>query len=133
MPAASPSNYLPSQDFLGFGSGAQFQPQRVSLWLEFENQDITRITDIPLDSLWCSGKMSTKARDRLEEIAIVCNLVAEIFGGDLPKTSAWFNTTNPMLGDVSPRDMVRLGRFDRLRAFVFRALDERARPNIPAD
>lgn len=133
MPSASPSKYIPSQDFLEFGFGALFQPERVVDWLGLENQDITRATKIPLSSLWCGGSLSTQARDRLEEIAVVCNLVAEIFDGDLPKTSAWFKALNPILGDVSPRDMVRLGRFDRLRTFVFGALDERAGPNLSAD
>jgi hypothetical protein len=31
-----------------------------------------------------------------------------------------------MLGDVSPRDMIRLGRFDRLRRFIISAMAERA-------
>ena len=30
-----------------------------------------------------------------------------------------------MLGDVSPRDMIRLGRYERLRKFIINALLER--------
>lgn len=48
------------------------------------------------------------------------------FGGDAEKTALWFRTKNPMLGDVSPRDMIRLRRFDRLRRFINGAMADRA-------
>ena len=61
-------------------------------------------------------------RERLEEIASTINLVAKQFEGDLDKTAAWFKAKNPLLGDVSPRDMIRLGRYDRLRRFIINAM-----------
>ena len=67
-----------------------------------------------------------KVRDRLEEIASIINMVAEVFEGDPAKTALWFKTSNPMLGDVSPRDMIRLGRYDKLRKFIVGARMEHA-------
>lgn len=55
-----------------------------------------------------------------------CNMVAEVFDEDIEKTALWFKTRNPLLGDVSPRDMIRLRRFDRLRRFVLRAIADMA-------
>ena len=63
--------------------------------------------------------------EHFEEIAVTCNMVAEAFGGDADKTALWFRTKNPMLGDVSPRDMIRLRRFDRLRRFIIGAMMDR--------
>ena len=52
-------------------------------------------------------------------------MVAKAFDGDVDKTTAWFRARNPMLGDVSPRDMIRLGRYERLRKFIINAMMER--------
>ena len=64
-------------------------------------------------------------RERLEEIANTINMVAHAFGGDQEKTLAWFRARNPLLGDISPRDMIRLGRYERLRKFIINAMMER--------
>jgi len=70
------------------------------------------------------------ASDREDGIATAFALVAEAFSGDADKTALWFRTKNSMLGDISPKDMIRLGRFDRLRRFIVGALAERA-PELP--
>jgi len=38
----------------------------------------------------------------------------------------WFRLPNPLLGDVSPRDMIRYGRYAKLQEFVMDALAENA-------
>ncbi len=47
-------------------------------------------------------------------------LVAKVYGhfGDLNKTVSWFLAVNPMLGDISPVEMIRLGQVHRLGLFV---------------
>lgn len=120
---------IPEHDVLGFGMGPQFAPQRVSEWLELKKADVSRLADVSPKSVRYDHDIPRAVYDRLEEIAITCNLVAEAFDGDVNKTAMWFKAKNPMLGDVSPRDMVRLGRFDRLRKFILSAMQERtARP-----
>lgn len=54
-------------------------------------------------------------------------LVLKFFEGDEAKTDAWFATSNPMLGDISPNAMVIIGRDDRLLEFVRNALEENKR------
>jgi hypothetical protein len=66
--------------------------------------------------------MPLAVRERMEEIASVMNMVAQTFQGDEDKTVAWFKARNPLLGDISPRDMIRLGRYERLRRFIINAL-----------
>jgi hypothetical protein len=68
-----------------------------------------------------------EVRERLEEIANICNLVAGHFGGDARKTALWFRTKNAMLGDISPRDMLRYGRYERRRRFVIGAIGDDVR------
>jgi hypothetical protein len=67
-------------------------------------------------------------RDRLEEISNTINMVADFFNGNTEKTVLWFKTRNPLLGDISPRDMIRLGRFERLRKFIINAAIKKNRP-----
>lgn len=55
-------------------------------------------------------------------------LVAKFFDGNEEKTSLWMATKNPLLGNISPEDMIRLGRVDRLLKFIKDALAENERP-----
>lgn len=98
----------PGRDWLGFGVGAEFQPSRVAEWLELGTADLERL----------AAAAAVPVRKHLIEVAATCNQVAEIFDGDLEKAHAWFKAVNPLLGDVAPRDMVRLGRLERLRKFI---------------
>jgi hypothetical protein len=47
--------------------------------------------------------------------------------GDVRKTVLWLTLPNPMLGNVSPRDMIRFGRYKRLSKFIANALSENRR------
>lgn len=128
VPSANLFRNVPNQDVLGFGLGSQFQPHRVSEFLNLKKADVSRVADVSPKSVRWDDAIPIAMRDRLEEIAVTCNLVAEAFGGDAEKTALWFKAKNPLLGDVSPRDMVRLGRFDRLRKYIVSAVMERATP-----
>lgn len=123
--AANLFRNVPNRDVLGFGQGTQFQPQRVSEFLDLKRADVSRVADVSPKSVRWDDAIPVAMRNRLEEIAVTCNLVAEAFGGDVEKTALWFKAKNPLLGDVSPRDMVRLGRFDRLRKYIVSAVMER--------
>lgn len=127
-PAINLFRNIPDRDVLRFGQGAQFQPQRVSEFLGLRKVDVSRVADVSPKSVRWDDAIPAPVRDRMEEIAMTCNLVAEAFGGDAEKTALWFRAKNPLLGDVSPRDMVRLGRFDRLRKYIVNAVLERATP-----
>jgi hypothetical protein len=65
-------------------------------------------------------------QQRLREIANIANLVAEFFNGDVQKVGLWFEVANPSLGNVSPRNMIRIGRHKRLLNFVLRAREAEA-------
>ncbi len=43
--------------------------------------------------------------------------VAKALGGR-EKALAWFDARNPMLGDVTPKEMIRAGQSDRLLKFI---------------
>jgi len=112
-------------DALAFGSGANFDAKRVVDWMNLNKEEVSRIASVAKSTVRYDEKAPQAVVERLEEIANVINMVAGVFNGDPAKTALWFKMKNPMLGDVSPRDMVRLGRYDRLRRYVVGALQER--------
>lgn len=120
--SSAPGSGAPGRDWLGFGHNTEFQPCRVAEWLDLSSADVVRLADIPGGAMSDDIANQAPARDRLTDIAAACNLVADIFAGDLEKTQKWFRTPNSMLGDVAPRDMIRLGRFDRLKKFILNSL-----------
>jgi len=125
MNPASLFGNIAEKDALAFGSGVNFEPKRVAEWMNLNKDEVSRIASVAKSTVRYDEKAPEAVVERLEEIANIINMVAGVFNGDAAKTSLWFKTKNPMLGDVSPRDMVRLGRYDRLRRYVVGALQER--------
>jgi hypothetical protein len=60
------------------------------------------------------------------ELTVLCEQVVGFFEGDVAKTALWFRLPNPLLGDLSPRDMIRIGRYAKLHEFVVEALADSA-------
>lgn len=113
------------EDYMNFGHGAAFNAKGVQSFLGLKKEDISRLASVSAKSVRFDEAMPEPVRERLEEIAQTINLVARVFDGDSNKTATWFKARNPLLGDVSPRDMIRLGRYERLRKFILNAMIER--------
>jgi predicted nucleotidyltransferase len=109
---------------LGFRAGRTLRVDRVVDFLEFRKADVAKLSGVALASVRYDQKMPKELRDRLLQIANICELVAQHFGGDVVKTGIWFRTGNPLLGNLSPRDMIRFGRYEKLRRFVMQAMHE---------
>lgn len=92
--------------------------RRVSEFLEFDANALSKIAGINKNSVRFDDRIPNLLKERLDQIANICSLVAEYFDGDAYKTALWFKTPNPMLGDVAPRDMIRLGRYKKLMKFI---------------
>ena len=118
---------VPKQDYLSMFSGNYPKYQGVVDFLEFKKEDVSKATGIPIHSIRYDEKMSIELRERIREWATLLNLVAEHFSGDAGKTALWFITPNPLLGTVTPRDMIRFGRFRKLLKFIMNALSENKR------
>ena len=93
--------------------------------MDLRKEDVSRLSGVAMTSVRYDDAIPTPMRDRLEDVANTINMVASLFAGDANKTAAWFKARNPMLGDISPRDMIRLGRYERLRKFIINAMNER--------
>lgn len=97
------------------GKDHELDFKKLADYLNFSNQDIAKASDVSATSVrFDANRMPEKMKIRLREIANICELVAEHFNGDPSKTALWFNSKNPMLGGITPRDMLRFGRYSKL-------------------
>lgn len=119
---------VPKKDFFKFfendeNQRSQVQPKKVIEFLEFKKNDVAAATDRPANSVRYDDKMPDEIRERITEWAIAINLVGTFFN-DGHKTMMWFRIPNPLLGNMAPRDMIRVGRYKRLMRFIVTALEE---------
>lgn len=110
-------NTIP-EDMLGFWANKTLQAREVAEFLDFQKVDVAKFSNVSVKSVRYDEKIPKEVVDHLEQIAIICGLVAEFFAGDARKTALWFRTKNPLLGNLSARDMIRYGRMEKLRQIV---------------
>jgi hypothetical protein len=114
------------RDYLGFWADQTLNARGVADFLGLKKPDVAKVAGVAPSSVRFDQKIPREVLERLEEIANICALVAQFFEGDVAKTALWFRTRNPLLADISPRDMIRFGRYAKLRQFVMDALSESA-------
>ncbi len=117
---------VPREDKFDLYSEGQVDGKKVVDFLRYKKRDVAVATGIPAKSVRYDNKMPADLKERLTEWAVAINLVGEYFD-DEHKTVLWFQTINPLLGNVSPQAMIRAGRFKKLLNFIQTALDENAR------
>ncbi len=115
---------IPKKDYLSLLDKGEARASKVIEFVEFRKDDVAKAIGLPSSSVRYDDRMPQILKDRLREWANLFNLVAQFFEGDAIKTALWFKTTNPMLGDISPRDMIRYGRYQKLLKFILNALSE---------
>ena len=125
MPAASALfKTVPKNRYMSFYDGDRTDLRKIASFFSFSNNDIAKIAGISKNSVRLTGARIPQALlDRFQEIANICEVVAENFNGDIEKTSLWCRIDNPMLGHVSPRDMLRFGRYKKLKRLIFDAIE----------
>jgi predicted nucleotidyltransferase len=117
---------IPDPDHLGFWQDRKLSPVAVVRFLRFTKADVARIALVSRASVRFDHKIPANVLERLAQIAVLCGRIAGHFDGDASKTLVWFMTGNPLLGDMSPRDMILRGRYEALRRFVMQALERDA-------
>jgi hypothetical protein len=86
------------------------------------------VRDLGLDALLAAALTQASQRQTLLRYQ---TQVTEFFSGDAQKCQLWFAAKNPMLGGVSPLQMIRMGRLDRLGLFIDEAISANAAPSVP--
>jgi hypothetical protein len=114
---------IPKQDPFGFFKGSQPDYSKVLQVLNFKKEDVAKASNVPVSSVRYDNRMPEDLYDRIREWAVAISLVSEYFN-DMDRTILWFSVPNTMLGGISPRDMIRYGRFKKLLKFIQTALGE---------
>jgi hypothetical protein len=115
--AAALFDTVPEHDFIHASKGEQGAKNVVD-FLNLQRNEVARATHIAVSSVRYDARIPHKLKERLQEIGTIINLVAEQFDGDLEKTKLWFETENPLLGHMSPRQMICYGRYAKLKQHV---------------
>lgn len=110
------------RDSLDFWAQQGLNYEKVRDFVGLDKTDLSRVAHVKKSSVRFDDRIPPELKERLEQIANCCLLVADHFNGDVQKTSTWFSAANPMLGNVSPRDMIRFGRFAKLQRFIAEAV-----------
>lgn len=118
---------VPSKDYFHLFNDGIPDGEKVVKLLKYKKEDVSIATNIPITSIRFDNKMPTELKMRLTEWATALNLVAGFFKDDQEKTLLWFCIANPLLGGMSPSEMIRIGRFKKLLNFIQTALDENLR------
>jgi hypothetical protein len=129
MPTLSPDIFfdtVPKKDYLSLFQNDKPKYDGVVEFLEFKKSDVSKAASVPVSSVRYDDKIPEELHERIREWATLLNLVAEHFGGNAQKTALWFTTFNPLLG-ITPRDMIRFGRYKKLVKFVLNARAENRR------
>ena len=117
---------IPRKDPFRIFKGSQPDYHKVLDVLKFNKADVAKASSVPLSSVRWDNKMPAELEERVREWAVAIALVSEYFN-DFDRTILWFGVQNPMLGGISPRDMIRVGRFKKLIKFIQTALGENKR------
>lgn len=115
--AAAAFDTIPSTNYLEL-LGENPDWKKTVDFLAFKKDDVARAAGVSRASVRYDDRIPDEVRERLIQIANICELVAEFFNGDRRKTALWFQVPNPLLGHVSPRDMIRLGRCHKVLRLV---------------
>lgn len=119
-------NVPPKDIFHLFENNGRPNAKKVVELLNYKKEDVAVASDLSISSIRYDAKMPEVLLGRIKEWATAINLVGSFFG-DQHKTMLWFQMPNPLLGNMSPRDMIRVGRFNKLLKFIQTALDENKR------
>jgi hypothetical protein len=121
---------VPKEDPLALFHDGYTNYERVVKLLDFKKRDVAQASRVSLQSIRYDQKMPKELEERIREWAIALSLVGQYFR-DEHKTVLWFRTSNPLLGNITPRDLIKVGRFKKLYRFILNAISENEPPTKP--
>lgn len=120
-------SHIANEDLLHLYRDGRPDYKRIAELTKLSKTDLGKIAQVAKSSVRFDAHIPEPVAERLREIANIANLVAEFFAGDAQKVALWFEIANPMLGNISPRTMIRLGKYKRLLSFVLQAREAEAK------
>ena len=103
---------------MDFGEEPVSRAEAIAKFLGLKTTEIARLVQVPVASVVWDSTTTQRVQDHLAAIGKEIDLVAKVFDGDKAKTALWFQTPNPLLGEIAPVELIRVGKFDNLRKFI---------------
>jgi hypothetical protein len=119
--SSSLTAHIAERDLLNLYPKGAPDYKRIADLIQLSKADLSKLGNVARSSVRFDQNIPAEVAERLREYANIANLVAEFFQGDAQKVALWFELVNPMLGSISPRVMIRSGRYKRLLNFVLEA------------
>lgn len=94
------------------------QPEEVRKLLDLSKSDFAKAAHASQKQIADRLRIPQEVEERVRVWARILEEVARFFDGDIKKTMLWFGIPNPLLGEVSPRDMILYGRASKLLQIV---------------
>ena len=117
---------VPKSNYLSLFDNEKLNYEKVIDYLEFKKAELAKITGVPITSIRYDWRIPKEVQERCMQWAVALELVAQFFK-DANKAVLWFKIPNPMLGNVTPRDMIRVGRFKKLFSIIQNSLNDNKR------
>ena len=114
---------IPRRDRLGLFDDGNPKGTAIVAFLELRNQDVAKAANVARSSVRYDLRMPDVLKDWLLQVGTAIDLVAEFFD-DSKKASLWFRTPNPLLGNITPIEMIRMGRIKKLLNVIQTAIEE---------
>ena len=111
-------------DPIGFWVDGELKPKKVAAFVDISTKEWAKITNLKPASVRFDHRIPAVIKEHLAHVANICSLVAELFDNDIAKTKLWLDTPNPALGDISPKGLIRFGKYQKLLSFVLLAKSE---------
>lgn len=87
------------------------------------NIEVAKAANIKPSSVRYNNKVPKNLVKLIEELISIFSVVSNQFDNDKEKTILWFKAVNPLLGGVSPLQMIILGKSKRLMEFIDAAVN----------
>lgn len=93
---------------------------RRDIMIKLDSDKLLYFFDIDINTL---SKLLIKNKYLIIYLEYLINLVNGFFNNE-EKTKLWFNTPNPQLADLSPKNLILMGKEIRVRQFIEFALSQ---------
>lgn len=114
------SNSL-SKNSLGlFAENGDVQVDKLGSVLDLAGTQLAEALNLSVDQIR-QTRLTGKAKDRVEQLAMAIEYVSETFNGDFKTTVFWLKTPNRNFGGFSPRQLILKGKYKKVLEFILAA------------
>lgn len=113
---------VPEGDLFGIKNDGSFNYQEAAKFLGMNKKAVAKAAGVSESSVRYDSRIPTDLKGFFMEIISVVTIVSNQFSQDKEKTQLWFSMPNPLLGGVTPLQMILLGKHKKLFKFIQRSI-----------